>query len=203
MGGSAVNERSPVEIKRVLREAARGARLRLSDAERADASRRCAALVMALPELSTVRTALAYGASPEEIDVTPIVTALRARDVTVGFPRVEGPGVLGLHLLAEGEDLVRASFGILEPPPDAPRIALESLDACIVPAVAYDSHGVRLGYGGGFYDRLLPTLRPECARIGVCYDEQLVENLPREPHDALVDVVVTPTRVIRPSGERD
>ena len=65
----------------------------------------------------------------------------------------------------------------------------------IVPGVAFDETGARLGYGGGYFDRLLPMLRADCARIGVAFDEQVLAEIPAEEHDAHVDVVVTPTRV--------
>jgi 5-formyltetrahydrofolate cyclo-ligase len=74
---------------------------------------------------------------------------------------------------------------------------LESIDAVIVPGVAFDPQGRRLGYGGGFYDRLLPRLRDDCLRVGVAYDEQLVDELPVAEHDAHVHAVVTPSRVLR------
>ena len=57
---------------------------------------------------------------------------------------------------------------------------------------------MRLGYGGGYYDRLLPCLRPDCLRIGVAFDEQLLAEIPAEEHDEIVDIIVTQTRVMRP-----
>jgi 5-formyltetrahydrofolate cyclo-ligase len=66
--------------------------------------------------------------------------------------------------------------------------------------VAFDETGARLGYGGGYFDRLLPMLRADCARIGVAFDEQVLSEIPAEEHDAHVDVVVTPTRVLRPGA---
>ena len=66
--------------------------------------------------------------------------------------------------------------------------------------MAFDERGARLGYGGGYYDRLLPRLRRECLRIGFAFDEQLFAEIPAEAHDALMDVVVTPRRNRSPRG---
>jgi 5-formyltetrahydrofolate cyclo-ligase len=64
--------------------------------------------------------------------------------------------------------------------------------------VAFDERGMRLGYGGGYYDRLLPRLRPGCLRIGLAFEEQILAEIPAESHDAMVDLIVTQTRAIRP-----
>lgn len=69
-------------------------------------------------------------------------------------------------------------------------LAPVELDVVIVPGVGFTADGGRLGQGGGHYDRFLPRLRPDCVTIGVCFREQLVDRLPIEPHDALVDLVV-------------
>jgi 5-formyltetrahydrofolate cyclo-ligase len=75
-------------------------------------------------------------------------------------------------------------------------------DAILLPGIAFDKRGMRLGYGGGYYDRLLPQCRPACVRIGIGFDEQLLAEIPAEDHDEHVDIVVTPSRVIRPGSTR-
>lgn len=185
------------EAKRAARLQARAARAALTPEQRTAASSRIADAALRLPELATAHVVLAYGATAEEVDVAPIADALRARGVTIALPRVEAPGVLGLHRVDAGDELVGGAFGILEPPADAPRVAPESVDVAIVPGVAFSASGARLGYGGGYYDRLLPALRPDCLKIGVGFDEQLLDILPRDDHDARVDVLVTPSRVVR------
>ena len=68
--------------------------------------------------------------------------------------------------------------------------------------MAFDERGHAPGYGGGYYDRLLPRLRPDCLRVGFAFDEQLFAEIPAEKHDAMVDLLVTQTRTIRPAGRR-
>jgi 5-formyltetrahydrofolate cyclo-ligase len=157
--------------------------------------------LLALPELDGVATVLTYAATPEEIDPSLAVDALRAQGVRIAYTRIEAPGVLGIHAVASGAELVPGPLSIRQPRADAPRVICDEIDAVIVPGVAFDVDGARLGYGGGYFDRLLPMLRLDCARIGVAFDEQLLDEIPAEEHDEHVDLVVTPTRVIRPSTQ--
>lgn len=184
--------------KRLLREQARAARCALDPASCSAFAEAVAERLLALPELAGAHVVLAYSATPEEIDPAHAVDALRALGKTLALPRVEAKGVLGLHLVAHGDELEAGPFaGIAQPLADSPRLQPDVVDAVIVPGVAFDPSGRRLGYGGGFYDRLLPRLRGDCTRIGLAYDEQLVSELPVAEHDEHVDVIVTPTRVLR------
>jgi 5-formyltetrahydrofolate cyclo-ligase len=185
------------EAKRLAREQARAARRDLEPHVCAAHAEAVAEHLLSVPELADAHLVLAYNATAEEIDPARAIERLRELGKAVAFPRVESPGILGIHLHAAGDALETGPMGISQPGADAPRVDLASIDAVIVPGVAFDAHGKRLGYGGGFYDRFLPQLRSDCIRIGLAYDEQLVDDLPVAEHDAPVDVVVTPTRVIR------
>lgn len=185
--------------KRAARARAREARDSVAVAERRLAAQALSHSLLELPELEIARVVLAYAALPSEIDPAPAVWRLRARGAAIAYPRIEAPGVLGIHLVGHELELIAGPFGLAQPSQHAPRAARDSVDAVIVPGVAFDDCGRRLGYGGGYYDRLLPTLRPDCLRIGVAFDEQLLEEIPSEDHDATVHLVVTPSRVIRVS----
>lgn len=183
--------------KRAHRERVRAARCALEPAFCASAAESAAERILALPELKATKLVLSYSAAAEEIDPAPVVEALHGAGKSVALPRVESPGVLGIHLHCDGDELEVGPFGgILQPLESAPRVPLGSIDAVIVPGVAFDLKGRRLGYGGGFYDRLLPQLRPDSLRIGIAYDEQIVDALPVAEHDEHVHVVVTPTRLV-------
>lgn len=186
--------------KHAARARARAARCALDESTCAAATREITRRLLALPELARARTVLAYAATSEELDPALAVDALRARGVSIALPRVESPGVLGLHVVGDGAALVAGMFGILEPTAEAPRVVAEQVDAVIVPGVAFDENRWRLGYGGGYYDRLLPSLRDDCVRIGIAYDEQVLATIPAEEHDVRVDLIVTPTRVIAGDG---
>jgi len=191
---------STAEELTALKHAARARAREVRCALDADACRRdaisAAERLLGLPEFDGARVVLAYAASPEELDPAPAVAALRERGIIVAYPRVEAPGVLGLHRVDDERDLVSGMFGIRQPAENAPRVGRGQVDVVIVPGVAFDRSGMRLGYGGGYYDRLLPTLPPHALHVGYAYDEQLVDELPAEEHDVHVDLVVTPTQVL-------
>lgn len=89
------------------------------------------------------------------------------------------------------------AYNIREPKPEfSPVIDVKDLDVVIVPAVAYDTNCYRLGYGGGFYDRFLKNLRPDAKTIGVAFDLQIFDEVPKEPHDAQLDFIVTESKTI-------
>lgn len=184
--------------KRLLREQARAARCALDPAACAAHAETVAKHLLALPEIPRAQVILAYSATAEEIDPDCALRSLRALGKVVALPRVEGPGVLGAHVVSLGDELEMGPFaGILQPLEAAPRVALETIDVVIVPGVAFDPKGRRLGYGGGFYDRLLPRLREDCLRVGLAYDEQLADELPVAEHDEHVHAIVTPSRALR------
>jgi 5-formyltetrahydrofolate cyclo-ligase len=191
-----------VQAKNEARARARQARDAVPIEKHRMAARELARVLLSLPDLAAVQAVLAYAALPSELDLAPAIWRLRERGARIAYPRIEASGVLGIHRVDDEIELVPGPFGLAEPRETAPQMAHTLIDAVIVPAVAYDERGARLGYGGGYYDRLLPLLRPDCVRIGVIFDEQLLPHVPAEEHDEFVDVVVTPTRVIRPGPAR-
>ena len=191
-----------VAAKCAARARAREARDALDRPTCKEASAAAALLLLELPEAAFIGLLLAYAALPAEIDPLPAVSAMRRRGAKIAYPRIEAPGVLGVHLVDHELDLVAGPFGLAQPRPQAPQASRVHIDAVIVPGVAFDERGLRLGYGGGYYDRLLPTLAPTCLRIGFAFDEQVLAEIPTEEHDEHVDIIVTQTRVIRPSESR-
>jgi len=198
----AAEEAAVAQAKREARARARQARDGVEQAERRAAAHELAYTLLALPELTGARVILAYAALPNELDPAPAIWRLRKRGVRIAYPRIEAPGVLGMHFVDHEVELVPGPFGLAQPSEHARRAAHSLIDAVIVPGVAFDVQGTRLGYGGGYYDRLLPMCRPDCMRIGVGFDGQVLDHIPAEYHDECVDVVVTPMRVIRPDTPR-
>lgn len=158
--------------------------------------------LLSLPELDSAKMVLTYAALPAELDPGLAIDRLRSRGVRVAYTRIEAPGVLGIHEVADDSELIPGPLSIRQPSPDLPRVAHDEIEAVLVPGVAFDECGARLGYGGGYYDQLLALLPEDCPRIGIAFDEQLLVDIPREEHDEHVDVIVTPTRVIRPERPR-
>ena len=104
-------------------------------------------------------------------------------------PRIDGHHLV-LHLY-DPTRLVHHRFGMLEPAADLPVVGPAALDVALVPGVAFNRRGGRLGFGGGYYDRLLPTT--PALRVGVTYDECLADALPCDEHDQRIDWIVTPS----------
>ncbi|MCL4078241.1 5-formyltetrahydrofolate cyclo-ligase [Coriobacteriia bacterium Es71-Z0120] len=186
--------------KSVLRLRGRAARRAITPEQRAAAAERVAAMVLALPEITNARTVAAYGAMPEELDVQPLIEALWGIGVCVALPRVVSPTDVSLHRYRRGDELCRGPYGLKEPCPDAPAVAVEDVDAFVVPGVAFDLACNRLGMGAGYYDRLLAKARPDARIVGVAYDEQIFISIPCTPNDRPVDVLVTPRGVFRHPG---
>ena len=176
------------ELKARLRASALDARRRLTPGERRAASAAIVERLLRQPELLRPGHALVYAAMPEEVDLATAVGPLRERGLRTLFPRVRGDQ---LDLVA-ASDLLTLQLGyrgVREP--TGPRIDPEVVGVAVVPGVAFDPHGGRLGHGGGHYDRLLAQLPDDCLRIGVCFACQVVPRVPRAPHDEPVDVVLT------------
>lgn len=145
------------------------------------------------PEFAAAAVVALYSSVRNEVFTEEVFTSARRAGKTVTYPRVRGT-LLEFVEVAERQELVPGAFGILEPvgvrliPPAA-------LELIVVPGVAFDLAGHRLGYGKGYYDRFLHERRGRLA--GLCFDFQLVERLPAEAHDVRMDMVVTEERTLR------
>lgn len=155
-----------------------------------------AARVLELPEMRDATAVLLYGASAEEADPAPLERALRAAGVRIAYPRIAGPAELELHWVSDPGSLVSGPFGLREPAADEPSAELGEISAIVVPGIAFDAGGNRLGFGGGYYDRLLSADRLPHT-VGIAYDEQVFAEVPHDAVDRPVDMVVTPTRTMR------
>ena len=145
------------------------------------------------PEIAKTGEGVVAGYIPldDEADPTLLMQELAVKGRTLALPCIAARGAaLLFRTWAKGDVLLANAFGILEPVPAAP-VAVPSL--VLVPLLAFDSRGHRLGYGGGYYDRTLDRLRRDGAviAIGIGYAGQEVEELPRETHDHSLDMIVT------------
>jgi 5-formyltetrahydrofolate cyclo-ligase len=185
----------PAETKQTLRAALSAARARLGVEERAAHALAIARRIDELPAFRAAGTVALYAALGAEVDATRITGAALVRGARVVFPR----SVPGRRQLAFAQcdpaDLVRGPFGAAEPPPGALEVDLAEIGCVVLPGVAFSLDGHRLGRGGGHYDATLAAM-PGAARIGVAFEVQLVPHLPREPHDAPLDAVVTEVRTL-------
>jgi 5-formyltetrahydrofolate cyclo-ligase len=172
-----------------LRQRMRDLRYALTSDEVARRSALAAPHVLALPEVAAARRVALFAAVRKEIDTAPIHDALRARGVETLYPRVEGGG-LAFAGVAERAELLAGPLGIPAPPTAAPSAAATEIDVFVIPGLAFDELGERLGWGRGHYDRALASA-PRALRVGYAYDFQVVPVVPVGADDARMDVVVT------------
>jgi len=166
---------------------------------RTDARARRAKLSVAMPGFARAIAAFAgdvpaapasiiggYHALPGEADPALLLQVLEACGHTIAFPRVAGrEQALDFHLVPDGQSLVPGAYGIQEPAADFPKVTPA---AVLVPLLAYDGRGHRLGYGGGFYDRTLDAL--QVLAIGIAFSGQEVISLPVGPHDMALSFIL-------------
>lgn len=199
-----MNSVEPPRTKEEWRAWARKARRAIPARE--EKARTICTQLLALAPLQTSTAVMLYAAIGEEIDLRPVAEALLARGVTVAYPVVLARGKeLEARAVNEFSELVPGAFGILEPAAGCPPVPAHTLDAVIVPGLAFDREGYRVGYGGGYYDRFLPRLGPGACAIGAVYSALLCQRLPREPHDVPVDWIVTEAEAFacRPAAQRN
>lgn len=164
---------------------------------RAQASEHICGMLNTSPMLRDARCVMLYDAMDDEPNVGAVASAALAGGKTVCYPRIDWEHRVLTPIAVESHEFPRMSqrHGVPEPS-EGREVDAREIDLVIVPGVAFDSQGARLGRGGGFYDRFLSTLVMRVERggahaIGVCFDCQRVARLVVETHDACVDAVVT------------
>jgi 5-formyltetrahydrofolate cyclo-ligase len=188
--------------KAVLRREARARRRTRTAAQRADDAAGLVAVVLAAAPVAAARRVALYCSTPDEPGTGPVREALRARGVEVLLPVVDGDD---LDWALDDGATVPGHRGV--PAPSGPRLGLRALVTCdvaLVPALAVDTAGRRLGQGGGHYDRALAAARPAGPVVALLHDGEVRDAardpVPGLPHDARVDAVATPTRWLWTAG---
>ena len=189
-------ERSLVEAKAALRDRMRVLRAAVDESERTDRGRRAADLLLASGLVAEAETVMAFWSFGPEIPTQPLIEALAARGVRLALPFLRA-GRMEAAPFRPRDRLVPTAFGPLEPA-DPVALGPSAMDAVVVPGLAFDRTGGRVGYGGGHFDRFLPRLRPDALRVGFAFDLQLLPagEVPRGPKDEPVHHVVTEREVV-------
>ena len=177
-----------MRTKQIIRHQMRSI-LSLPPDVRGEKSARICEQVRRLPAWATAHCVVIFAPQMREPDVELLWPHMEDRRVV--YPRVELE-MLSLYAVESVFDLQPARWGIREPQasPDALVLPPE-VDLILVPGVAFTPAGQRCGRGGGFYDRLLASLPARSCKVGVCFAEQVAEEVPREPHDVAVNVVIS------------
>jgi len=188
--------------KKKLRETLLKRRTALTKEQVRDGSQGAVELIRTLAEWKNACEVLIYWPIRGEVDVRPLSMELWQRGCRVLMPRCrpDAYGQMDIACAACEDDLTPGAFSIMEPDADkCPAVTSCQPDIAIIPAICFDRRGYRLGYGGGYYDRLLTTDdMKDTVRIGLGYNFQLVEQLPTQPWDMPVDIVCTDEELWRP-----
>ncbi len=151
--------------------------------------------LQALPKWREAGKILLYVSSPEEVDTHALIQDALEKSRKVFVPKANGK-TLAICPLYDWENLKPGSYGILEPCEILEEAHPESMDLIIVPGIAFDPRGNRIGYGGGFYDKLLKLTQGY--KVGLAFSEQMLDELPTEVHDVPLDLIITDESLIYP-----
>ncbi len=155
-------------------------------------------LIIRLPEFTNAKTILFYASFRSEVDTIEMIKVSLSHGKQIILPRVDKENKkLLLYKIKDINELAQGYMGILEPSVSEGKLTgLDDIDLIIIPGSAFDVSGRRLGYGAGFYDGLLAGMKKKIPIIAPVYEEQIVENIPSEPHDVKVTKIVTDRRII-------
>jgi 5-formyltetrahydrofolate cyclo-ligase len=182
------------DSKRLLRDHLKAVVETLSAATRESSAAKACALLVQQPAWTNAGSILFYAPLPSEINIWPLVSKALAGGKIVLLPRfnVRERDYEACQINNLKRDLTPGKFGIWEPAPGCAWFPLNRLDLTLVPGIAFNAIGGRLGRGRGFYDRLL--VQVSGIKCGVAFDEQVVPEIPTEPHDIRLNCILTPTR---------
>jgi 5-formyltetrahydrofolate cyclo-ligase len=186
------------DLKAALRSMIRARLEKISPAVRAAESIELGERLKA--QMPSAHTILFFAPMPDELDIWPVLELSLALGTNCALPFFDAEkkfyGARQIKNMAV--HIVAGKFGVREPTANCEEIPLDKFDLVLVPGMAFDLHGNRLGRGRGFYDRLLAEMSG--VKCGVGYDFQLLEKIPMELHDTKVDFILTPTRCVKIAG---
>ena len=191
---------SPAEAKTQFRSSLREALRVITADQRLSESQAAVEKMRAEPLWKGASAILFYAARADELDLSPLINTALKEGKIAALPQSSAAGdYQAAAVMNVSGDCRPGRFGLFEPASHCPIIPLKQLDLIFVPGVGFDSSGRRLGRGKGFYDRILSQVTG--LKCGVGFDLQLVSDpLPEESHDIRLDLILTPTRLIKISS---
>lgn len=183
------------EYKKTLRRELKFGRKQMPEEQRLALSDGIAQRFLSCDVYRNCDTLLCFVSTGIEVDTTRIIETAFSDGKRVAVPRcVPGTRDMDFCVISSLSELVSGAYGIPEPPSGCEVINGGGHSVCIVPGLAYDISGYRLGFGGGYYDRFLPGFRG--VSCGVCYEGFILKKLPREDCDVAVDMLITEERIL-------
>lgn len=185
-------------MKDKLRKKILDARFALSPAERRAKSREIEQRLFSLPEFSNATTVMFYASFQSEVETHCMIRRALAEGKHVVLPRVKGKELELLEIVNYDQDVSPGAWGIPEPDQGTPT-AVQDIGLIVVPGAVFDERGNRVGYGAGFYDKLLAQYQGTTAALA--FELQVVPQVPADSHDVPMQKIVTETRVIEPQSK--
>jgi 5-formyltetrahydrofolate cyclo-ligase len=187
------------DLKRELRRSVKAALAALSAGERNEKSARAVARLLALSEYERSRTVMAFDAFGTELDTSALLAACLKDGKVLALPCtcLDNCGISVRRVQNLDQDLVRCAFGFREPTRSLPEVPIDQIDLLVVPGLAYDENGNRLGRGKGYYDRFLASPGLRAILCALAFECQVVPRVPALLHDRRVQLVVTEDRMLR------
>lgn len=182
-------------MKTPIREQYKETRRSISEIEREMKSHRIFSKLMELPEFQTAQKILVHLSKGEEVVTHFMVQRWLQTEKTLFVPKVKDDHFIACRL-DHWEDLEFGAYGVLEPSEVIEIGHPSEIDLILVPGLAFTPSGVRLGMGKGYYDRFLKHTK--ATKIGLAYEEQIVNELPKESHDVDMDIIITDQTIYRP-----
>jgi 5-formyltetrahydrofolate cyclo-ligase len=192
-----------VRVKAELRKRMRGLRKTLPASACAERSARIVGRLLELEPLARARAVALFWPIEErhEVDLRALDARLRERGMRVSYPAVDPETrAMTFRFVEHPDEMMEQGFGFREPAMKEPEAGPGDLDIVVVPALAVDPRGHRIGYGAGYYDRTLPRFVPPAVSVVVAFDFQLVPELPETDHDVTAQWIVTDTRTLAATG---
>ncbi|KPU44188.1 putative 5-formyltetrahydrofolate cyclo-ligase [Oxobacter pfennigii] len=154
-----------------------------------------------IPEFINAKRVMFFVSYKNEVDTIDMIDEAMKLGKEIIVPIVvPGEKDLLLSKLNSMNELEESSYGILEPPKKYIRpVSAEEIDFVVAPGVAFDENGFRMGYGGGYYDRLLSKISKSCKVAAIAFEMQIVPEVPTEPHDMRIGMIITEDRIISPN----
>lgn len=179
-----------------LKRSLRSERVQMSERVVREKSLRIYHRLIDMPAYQLARCIACYVSIKNEVDTRMVIPNAIGDGKQVGVPVTREDGDMDFQAIAGLSDLRPVHYGLREPVPDPQKVLLpHTIDLILVPGIAFDRFGHRIGSGGGYYDRFLA--RTGAVRIGLSYGFQIIDRVPAEPHDEKMDLIITENEVIK------
>lgn len=184
-------------IKKDLRKSMLQKREHLSLLEVQGKSHQINQQIIILSTYHSAKTILTYLPIKNEPETLPTIKNawIQKKQVLIPVTQTNNKTLI-LSKLENLKELTKGYYGIPAPKPEYLRpVSSDAVDICFIPGLAFDRQGYRLGYGGGYFDRFLPQLRPDCLKVALAYDFQVLDYIPKTKLDIPIDIIITESAI--------